>query len=925
MRRSVTKLFWGIVFLVTILTGIVYWLAVPPTGLIRTFYSETNFAGEPLVEALTSEIDLTFLERDPALPGRSFNVIWRGFWFFSRGGSVDLYAGADDRVVISVDGRPVIKRSRLVGMKTIRKTINLSAGAHEILVRYKQNGGNKNLNVKLGYDGETPSAFVPTQLFPSRPRTQDFVLVTIMYWWIRLLAVFWIVAVLYFYINILCERFGSNLKEVGRSSIQQLSVSGSQWTSKGLSSRPLIQGLHLLTLFSLAVAYPLFEVLSAEPTFFVARNTTSGDLVGLVVVICFLLPATLIGIEIILARFSAVAGDVAHGVMVTLLAWAWLMPLMKKVDFLWTAVSIVFALLIAVLFAVAYKRLISVRIFTTALSPAIIVVPILFLLNTDVRESVIETDSVYPTVSVQEGPPIVMIVFDEFPTSSLLNAKSEIDEMAYPNIASLSKTSTWYRNASTVSNHTKWAVPAIVASKYPIEPNAVPTRRYFPNNLFTMLSDSYRMTVFGRFLQLCPTNKCNYDLEVRDSLTLLLQDLSVVYLHIVSPDSLRRYLPSVVGNWLGFARKRSFRDEDGKRVRNDRQYEFGRFLETIKSNSKAELYFLHTLVPHMPYQFVPSGNRYATRRYQGYVEGGEKLFYKTDPWLPIVVQQRHLLQVGFVDRLVGRLVDRLKSQGIFKEALIIITADHGSSFIHGSGRRRFHKEEESQGVRADVLLVPLIIKFPGQVVGTISDRNVEIVDIVPTIASVLRVTVPYDVDGRSLLTESERPYKTFIRRGTTRAVVERHQRILPDRSVSLKKRLLEFRLGLYALGPSADLVGFPLSVDEFNRESETFAQIDNVVQFEDVDILSGTLPLAVRGSIEDSIDKRVSVAIAVNGTIVATTQSHVEHDQWVFVSMIPEKSLRSGKNDVRAFIVDELEEDPVLLSGIANSSRENIQ
>ena len=150
MGRSVTKLFWGIVFLVTILTGIVYWLAVPPTGLISTFYSETNFAGEPLVEALTSEIDLTFLERDPALPGRSFNVIWRGFWFLSRGGSVDLYAGADDRVVISVDGRPVIKRSRFVGMKTIRKTINLSAGAHEILVRYKTGWWEEEFKCKTG-------------------------------------------------------------------------------------------------------------------------------------------------------------------------------------------------------------------------------------------------------------------------------------------------------------------------------------------------------------------------------------------------------------------------------------------------------------------------------------------------------------------------------------------------------------------------------------------------------------------------------------------------------------------------------------------------------------------------------------------------------------------------------------------------------
>ena len=63
----------------------------------------------------------------------------------------------------------------------------------------------------------------------------------------------------------------------------------------------------------------------------------------------------------------------------------------------------------------------------------------------------------------------------------------------------------------------------------------MPTRRYYPDNLFTMLSESYQMTVFGRFLQLCPANVCTYDLEVHDTLWALTADLAVVYLHVVAP------------------------------------------------------------------------------------------------------------------------------------------------------------------------------------------------------------------------------------------------------------------------------------------------------------------------------------------------------------------------------------------------------
>ena len=170
----------------------------------------------------------------------------------------------------------------------------------------------------------------------------------------------------------------------------------------------------------------------------------------------------------------------------------------------------------------------------------------------------------------------------------------------------------------------------------------------------------------------------------------------------------------------------------------------------------------------MPFEYVPSGRRYSAPDYQGHREGGEGLFRRSDPWLPLVLHQRHLLQVGLVDRFVGRLLDRLKAQGIYDEALIIITADHGVSFQHGLPRRT-----STDGTRGAVMLVPLIIKLPNQVAGFISDRNVETVDIVPTIASVLSTRVPYDVDGRSLLAaQTERTEKVFVQRNRIRVIVE---------------------------------------------------------------------------------------------------------------------------------------------------------
>lgn len=89
--------------------------------------------------------------------------------------------------------------------------------------------------------------------------------------------------------------------------------------------------------------------------------------------------------------------------------------------------------------------------------------------------------------------------------------------------------------------------------------------------------------------------------------------------------------------------------------------------------------------------------------------------------------------------------------------------------------------------------------------------------------------------------------------------------------------------------------------------------------FDNVDLDGDRLPLFVRGAMTEVAENHVSIAIAVNGTVVATTQSYLEHDQWVFASMIPEEVLLSGDNDLRVFVVSVTSEGTVLTLATSTS------
>ena len=104
-------------------------------------------------------------------------------------------------------------------------------------------------------------------------------------------------------------------------------------------------------------------------------------------------------------------------------------------------------------------------------------------------------------------PPIVVVAFDELPLTSLLDTGGRVDPATYPSFAWLAGRSTWYRNATAVTQWTRDAFPAMLTGRYPSRA-LPPHHRSYPDNLFTLLDGAYRLDVHETSTMLCPRRRC---------------------------------------------------------------------------------------------------------------------------------------------------------------------------------------------------------------------------------------------------------------------------------------------------------------------------------------------------------------------------------------------------------------------------------
>ncbi len=498
----------------------------------------------------------------------------------------------------------------------------------------------------------------------------------------------------------------------------------------------LICALHIAILFHLAIAQPLLQKLADNPEFLIAHAASPGDIFALLTILCFLLPALLIALEGVARIFSRAAMQLVHHTLLFCLLTILAFLLIQQIKFLQGIPAIGAAVLIGTILTYLYRAQV-VRSSLTYLAPVIIVIPLLFLMNSSIRKLISTNQIATHSASESATVPIVMVVFDELPVTSLMNQDLLLDDVLYPNFASLTDHFTWYRNTTTVSQVTTSAVPAILTGKYP-DRKLLPTLSDHPENLFTLLGGSHELKVLETATSLCPPQSNVLRSDTSESrfshLRLLIMDLSAVYLQMVVPAPYSSQLPDVTTTWGDFWTPQ---DQNGIK-KSDRPALFETFIQSITPSDKPFFSFLHISLPHRPWRYLPDG-----KEYDDFQEGRRvDKFWEVDDWAARVAVQRHLLQLGYADRLLGELIRHLKTTGLYDRCLIVIVADHGISLWPGVEARK-----ATPTTYQDILFVPFFLKAPFQDKGAIVDYRIETVDIVPTIVKVLGIQTSWKFDG----------------------------------------------------------------------------------------------------------------------------------------------------------------------------------
>ncbi len=461
-------------------------------------------------------------------------------------------------------------------------------------------------------------------------------------------------------------------------------------------------------------------------------------------------------------------------------------------------------------------------------------------------------------------PSVVLIVLDEFPGDSLLGPDGRIDRGRYPNFASLAEDSTWFRNAYSSYDSTTKAVPLILDGMRPA-PGTAPEARDHPRSLFTALADrGYRIAASEEATALCPPAAC---------------------------PGARTRRPAIIPNLNG-----------------GRPERFRRFVRSIRSSGRPTLWMKHVLLPHGPYLYLPSGAR--TR------DGARDLVPNMNglrgfghPYLTRHNEQRYLLQLGFVDRLIGQLTRKLERTGLYDDTLIVVTADHGFAWQVGVDTRR----SVSPGNVEELTPVPLFVKAPGQRRGRVSGAYAQTLDVTPTIADLLGVKLGYRTDGRSAFSPAvrrrrgvavtTRDFSSIVRisgpswRARRRAVVER--------------RLGELGSGDWAslytgIGAHRELLGREPGPQAGSSAGAVRASIAADGGYGRVRRASGLVPAQVAGDLRGGQPgQERDLAVAVNGRIESVGRSfHLTGDATEhFALNVPEAALREGRNRVELYEV----------------------
>jgi hypothetical protein len=698
----------------------------------------------------------------------------------------------------------------------------------------------------------------------------------------------------------------------------------STFDRRAQSYRPTMvqEFLHLSALNSFAVVQPILDSLVNNVAFLRYYDYSPAAVLLAVVLLTLGIPASFLSLRAVLHRlgYPKFADAIRTILMVVLMLLALLYAARWASATLWRAlyslsedVFFLPAIFTAGWLARLYFRAEIFRQLLSTSAVGVLLFPAVFFLNPAVQEQVLMVPAreYFQPVIARSPASVIFVVFDGLSGMALLDENHEVDRTRYPSFARLSDRCNFYRNASTVHTRTDHALPAILSGSLPTGLQH-PVESEYPLNLFRLLDNSrqFQQSIFEPYTQLAPEHLQRIDRQAsipRQTLDLL-DTVLRVYQRMCLPQLMDSLALDVPREWFRLLPPAPADPKvlDGKIVYlwdADQDLQVDHFIKCMRPSDQPASRFLHISVPHDPWTRLDSGKQYRRMNIgPDAIPGEDSGSWSDDEWLVNQGWQRYLLQVRFADLCLGRILDRLEETGLFDESMIVVTADHGFAFRAGCSRR------DPQGeTLSDLIPVPLFIKYPQQTESMISDRNVETIDILPTIADVLGMPKDSNWDGESLMTEvPERPRKMVV---ASPAIIL--EAAFPGRFEYVDRLHKVFGKGVE--GAFTDLQFLPeLSGREASpllssaQSKLTLTLSEGCLPAEAGE--QNLVPCYYHGQMSGatSADKPAILAVTVNGRIQATTRTSVaptSYGEWSV--MVPPHAFTDATDRVQFFEVEQ--------------------
>jgi hypothetical protein len=159
------------------------------------------------------------------------------------------------------------------------------------------------------------------------------------------------------------------------------------------------------------------------------------------------------------------------------------------------------------------------------------------------------------------------------------------------------------------------------------------------------------------------------------------------------------------------------------------------------------------------------------------------------------LEEKYDYEIAFDDLWIGKILKALEDTKLADNTAIVVFGDHGEAW--GEHKIYFHGQDLSE----EQLRVPLIVAVPG-LAPVVSDDEVGLIDVGPTLLDLIGVTPPKHLHGRSLLpiVEGEKlPARPIFAELLPSTATPDHQVVIVDRGRKLLHKVSERRFELFDL------------------------------------------------------------------------------------------------------------------------------